>query len=246
MDVHLNQEIPAYDEEKMMQTIDASKKEYRRQMLLEPMNRLEFLFQQMLSLSKRYWLTQLIVFFVAAFSLGFMNLHEGISENKMSYCAIFAPLLIIFSIPELWKNISTNTYEVENTTYFDLRKVYLSRLVLVGMLDLILLTILTVITAQIGGFSLYESAIYFFVPFNFNCCICFSLLLSKRRICSELLAGGSCISGAVFWYLLVKDYHVYELLQMKIWYVLLILSLGYLIFVGKRIVKCSKCYLEVY
>ena len=241
MGIHLNQEIPAYDEKKMMETIDAAKKEYRRQMLLEPMNRGEFLFQQMLSLSKRYWLTQLVVFFAAAFSLGF----GGISKNKMSYCAIYAPLLIVFSIPELWKNISTNTYEVENTTYFDLRKLYLSRLVLVGMLDLILLTILTVITAQTGGFSLYESAIYFFVPFNVNCCICFSLLWSKRKICSELLAVGSCISGSVFWYVLVKDYHVYELLQTRTWYVLLILSLGYLIFAGKRIVECSRCYLEV-
>lgn len=241
MDIHLDEEIPAYDEKKMMNTIEKSKKEYRRQMLLEPMSSLEFLFQQMLSLSKRYWFMQLIVFFTAAFTLGL----GGISKSKMSYCAIYAPLLIIFSIPELWKNISTSAYEVENTTYFDLRKVYLSRLVLVGMLDLILLTILTVITAQTGGVSMYESAIYFFVPFNFDCCICFSLLWSKRKICSELLAGGSCISGAIFWYLLVKNYHVYELLQTRTWYVLLILSLGYLIFAGKRIVESSRCYLEV-
>ncbi|NNU74975.1 hypothetical protein [Clostridium estertheticum] len=245
MDIHSNQKIPVYDEKKMIQTIDAAKKEYRKQMLLEPMNSLEFLFQQMLFLSKKYWLTQLVVFFVATFSLGFMNLYEGISENKVSYYAIYASLLIVFSIPELWKNISTNTYEVENTTYFDLRKLYLSRLVLVGMLDLILVTILTLITVHIGGFSLYDAVIYFFVPFNFNCCICFSLLWSKRKICSELLAVGSCISGAGFWYLLVNDYHVYELLQMRTWYVLLILSLGYLIFAGKRVVESSRCYLEV-
>ena len=245
MNIHSNQKIPAYDEKKMLQTIDVAKKEYRRQMLLQPMNSLEFLFQQMLSLSKKYWLTQLIVFFAAAFSLGFMNLYEGIGENKISYCSIFAPLLIIFSIPELWKNISTNTYEVENTTYFDLRKVYLSRLVLVGMLDLILLSLLTVITVQTGGFSPYEAVIYFFVPFNFNCGICFSLLWSKRKICSELLAVGSCISGAFFWYLLVKNYHVYELLQIKTWYVLLIVSLGYIIFAGKRIVESGRYYLEV-
>lgn len=240
MDIHSNQKIPVYDEKKMIQTIDAAKKDYRRQMLLQPMNSWEFLFQQMLSLSKEYWITQLVVFFVAAFGLGFIN----ISENKMSYCAIYAPLLILFSIPELWKNISTNTYEVENTTYFDLRKLYLSRLVLVGMMDLILLSLLTVITVQTGGFSLYDAVIYFFVPFNFSCCICFSLLCSKRKICSELLAVGSCISGAGFWYLLVKDYHVYELLQMRIWYALLILSVGYLIFSGKRIMESSRCYLE--
>ncbi len=244
MNFHLNEEIPAYDEKKMIQTIEAAKKEYQRQMLLEPMNMWEFLFQQMTSLSKSYWFTQLTVFFVAAFSLGFLNLHEVISENKMSYCAIYGPLLIIFSIPELWKNISTNTYELENTTYFDLRKVYLSRLVLVGMLDLIVATILTVITVKTSGFSPYGAVIYFFVPFNLNCCICFSLLCSKIKICSELLAVCSCISGAFIWYLLVNNYHVYELLQMKTWYVLLGLSLVYLIFSGKRIVKSGKCYLE--
>lgn len=241
MGIHLNQKIPAYDEKKMMETIDVAKKEYQRQMLLQPMSSLEFLFQQMLSLSKKYWLTQLIVFFTAAFTLEF----GGIGKDKMSYCAIYAPLLIIFSIPELWKNISASAYEIENTTYFDLRKVYFSRLVLVGMLDLILLSLLISMTVKGGSLSLYESAIYFFVPFNFNCCICFSLLCSKRKICSELLAGGSCVSGAVLWYLLVKNYHIYELLQMRTWYILLTLSLGYIIFVGKRMVELSRSYLEV-
>ena len=244
MNTHLNRKVPAYDEKKLLQTIDVAKKEYRKQMLLEPMNCFEFLFQQMLYLNKRYWLTQLAVFFAAAFSLGFMNLYDGIGENKIRYCAIFAPILIIFSIPELWKNISTNAYEVENTTYYDLRKVYLSRLVLVGMFDLIIATLLTVIIVQGSGFSTYEAIIYFFVPFNFNCCICFSLLCS-RKICSEFIAVSACISGAAFWYLLVKNYHVYELLQIKTWYLLLILSFLYLVFVGVRVVESSRNYLEV-
>lgn len=242
MNIHLDKEIPAYDEDKMMQTIEAAKKVYRTKMYIEPMNRWEFLFQQMLLLSKTYWLTQLIVFFAATLSLRSMNLDI---RNKISYCAIYAPLLIVFSIPELWKNISNKTYEVENTTYFDLRKVYLSRLLLVGMLDLILATILTVITMRASGFSMYEAVIYFFVPFNFNSCICFSLLGSKRVMFSKLLTIGACISGAVLWYQLVKDYHVYELLQIRTWYVLLVLSFGYLVFSGKRIVESSRSYLEV-
>lgn len=244
MNTHLNRKVPAYDEKKLLQTIDAAKKEYNRQMLLEPMNGFEFLFQQMMTLSKRYWIMQLIVFFVAVFCLRFMNVYDGMNENKIIYCAIFAPLLIIFSIPELWRNISTNTYEVENTTYYDLRKVYLSRLVLVGMLDLIIATLLIGIVVQSSEFSVHEAVIYFFVPFNFNCCICFSLL-SSRKISSELIAVSGCISGAGIWYLLVKDYHVYELLQMKTWYLLLILSLVYLVFVGRRIVESSRNYLEV-
>jgi len=244
MNTHLKRKIPAYDEKKLLQTIDASKKEYRRQMLFEPMNSFEFLFQQMLSLNKRYWLTQLVVFFAAVFSLDFMNLCNGISENKIRYCAIFSPLLIIFSIPELWKNISTNTYEVENTTYYDLRKVYLSRLVLVGMLDLIIATLLTGIIVHASGFSVHEAIIYFFLPFDFNCCICFSLLCN-RKTCSEFIAVSSCISGSAFWYLLVNDYHVYELLQIKTWYLLLVISLVYLVFVVRKIVESSRNYLEV-
>ncbi len=243
MNIHLDKEIPAYDEEKLIQTIEAAKKKYRTQMLMAPLSRWEFLFQQMLSLSKTYWVTQIIVFFTAAFGLSFMSF--DMSNKKISYCAIYAPLLIVFSIPELWKNISTGTYEVENTTYFDLRKVYLSRLLLVGMLDLILATMLTIITIKTSGFSMYEAVIYFFVPFNFNCCICFSLLGSRSVMFSKILAVGACSSGAAFWYLLVKDYHVYELLQLRIWYVLLALSFGYLIFSVKRIVKSSRSYLEV-
>lgn len=243
MNTHLNKKIPAYDEEKMLNTIKAAKKEYQKQMLLKPMSGFEFLFQQMLFLNKRYWLTQLIVFFVSAFSLGFMNLNSGIGENKMVYCAVFAPLLIIFSIPELWKNISANAYEVENTTYYDLRKVYLSRLILVGMFDLIIATLLTGIIAHTNGFSAYTAIIYFFVPFNLNCCICFFVLCSTKMR-SELIALSSCLIGAFFWYLLVRDYHVYELLGIKTWYLLLILSFVYLVFTGRKIVKSSRNYLE--
>lgn len=237
-------EVPAYDEKKLLETIDAAKKEYHRQMLLEPMSGLEFLFEQMLSLSKRYWLMQLVVFFAAAISLGFLNSYEGMNDKKITYCAIYAPMLIIFSIPELWKNVSAKTYEIENSTYFNLNKIYLSRIVLVGMLDLILATILTVITVKTGGFSPYEAIIYFFVPFNFNSCICFSLLCI-RRISSELVAASGCIGGGVFWYVLVNDYHVYELLQTKTWCVLLILSLVYIIFSCKRFVESGRSYLEV-
>ncbi len=244
MNIQLDRAIPAYDEKKMLQTIETAKKEYRRQMLIDPMNGWEFLFNQMMSLSKKYWLSQLIVFLIAALSLIFINFDSHISQTKISYFAIYGPLLIIFSIPELWKNISANSFEVEGTTYFDLRKLYLSRLVLVGMLDLILATILTAILVESSGLSLYRAAVYFFVPFNFCSCICFSLLCSRRKICSEQLAVGGCISGAILWYLLVKNYQVYELLQINIWYLLLILSFGYLIFVGKRIVKSGRCYLE--
>lgn len=245
MKTHLDREIPAFDQKKMMGTIEAAKKEYRKQMLLEPMSGWEFLFQQMIYLSKAFWIIQLVVFLVSAFSLAYINLIGGLGMNKISYCAIYAPLLIIFSIPELWKNISNNAYEVESTTYFDLRKVYLSRLVLVGMMDLLLATILTVITAKTNHFPIYEAVIYFFVPFNFTCCICFSLLCCKKKICSEFLAVVGCIGGAAFWCSLVRNYNVYKLLEMKIWYGLLGLSFVYLVFVGKRIASSSRGYLEV-
>lgn len=237
-------DVPAYDEKKLLETINAAKKEYNRQMLLVPMSGLEFLFQQMLSLSKRYWLMQLAAFFAAAVSLGLLNSYTGINDRRIAYCAIFAPILIIFSIPELWKNVSAKAYEIENSTYIDLRKVYFSRIVLVGMLDLVLATVLTAITVRAGGFSPYEAVIYFFVPFNFNSCICFSLLCI-RRLSSELVAAGGCISGGIFWYLLVKDYHVYELLHTRTWYVLLVLSLVYIVFACKKFVESGRSYLEV-
>jgi hypothetical protein len=244
MNKNWSEKIPAYDKAKMRQTIESSKKGYRRQIISKPVSSLEFLFEQMQYMSRNYWLTQILVFFMAVCSLALMDQYH-VKENGMRYCAVFAPLLIIFTIPELWKNISANAYEVENTTYFDLRKVYLARLVLVGMMDLILATILVAVTIKMSDFSIYEAVIYFFVPFNFNSCICFSLLCRKKKICSEILAIGICVSEAILWYVLVNNHHIYEMLQMRIWCLLLVLSFCYMVFAGKRIVESSRYYCEV-
>ncbi|WPC44016.1 hypothetical protein [Clostridium sp. JS66] len=244
MNKNWDYKIPAYDKEKMKRTIELSKKQYLKQIISEPVNSLEFLFEQMQYLSKNYWITQILVFFTAVCSLVVMNQYNFIG-NKAAYCAILTPLLIIFAIPELWKNISAGAFEVENTTYFDLRKLYFARLLLVGMLDLIIATILVIAAVNIIKFSIYEAVIYFFVPFNFTSCICFSLLCRKKRLCSEVLALGICIIQATLWYVLVNNYHIYAMLQMKIWYLLLLLSFCYMVFAGKKIIKYSRYYCEI-
>lgn len=245
MDKWRNNDIQNFDKNKMEQTISIAKSEYNKQILSETTNGIEFMFQQMLYIKKGYWLTQFAIFIVAAAGILYLD-SAGIHINRMSYAAIFTPLLVIFSIPELWKNIITNTMEIENTTYYDLRKVYFSRILLVGMLDLMIISLLTVITVNTIGDSLYETIIYFFVPFNFNCCICFSLLCQRRKISTELLAVGCCVSAGIIWYIMVKYYKVYQLLQIKIWYFLLLLSIVYMIYSMKRTIEISKEYLEVY
>lgn len=234
-----------YDENQMNQTITMVKLEYQKQMLSVPMNGMEFLFQQMILLKGTYWIKQIGILGFAIMAIIYLKSNSS-SLNVMSYPAFFSPLLIIFSIPELWRNIETNSIEIENTTYFNLRKVYFARILLVGMFELILVSALTIMTVSIVGTSLQETIIYFFIPFNLICCICFTLLCHKKKVTTETLVLICCGGAAILWYVMVNHYKVYELLQIRIWYVLLLLSFTYILYSIRRVLEMSRNYMEVY
>lgn len=226
------------------QTIRRSREAYRNHMLHTPVSSFEFLIGQILTVRSRYWIMQLILLMVVVVSLILMQ-QNRFKINSYEYFAIMAPLTVICSIPELWRNLSSGSYEVENTTFYDLRKVYFARLVLVGMMDLILLTVLVIGVSNISNGSVYDSILYFFVPFNLNCSVCFFLLCSPKRLHSQSVAIGCCGMIGIGWYTMMNQLRLYEWIQKKVWIGLLAGSFLFLSYVCVRSIKMSRFYCEM-
>jgi hypothetical protein len=231
---------PKVQEEKLIQTILASKQALCNNSSEETISYFEFLYIQVNFIKKRWWLFQagiLILLWVYLYvTHGDFAVYRGIG--------ILIPVFVILAIPELWKNIHSKSWEIENTAYYSLRQVYSARLLLFGGVDLLMLSIFMITSNIVMQISFYDILIQCLLPFNVTCCICFGILCGKR-FSSEYIAIAFCMTGAAIWYQFVLNTELYTSLSKMILLGILALSTAFLLFTIRKLLKNCKCYGEV-
>lgn len=232
-------EYPRAQEQKIQETIASSKRAFYEHMEEENMSPLDFLAVQLQLMGKRIWLLQIIIFVLLWLSL-YLQTGEHLSYGGFS---VWVPLLGMTLIPELWKNLKNRAVEIENTTYFGLKKIYTARILLMGMGELLLVSAFFICAAVTVRASLFEVMINFLLPFNVTCCICFAVLCSMK-INSELLAAGLCVLWSLLWYRVVVAEKLYRTIAPSIWLGLVVVSLGFMIYMIGRSVKTAAHYCE--
>ncbi|OPJ61444.1 hypothetical protein [Clostridium oryzae] len=237
-------EVPRYSQKKLEETVLKSKSIFEENAQKKKASEWEFLISQFFIIKKSFWILQALVIVIFISWVNIFNSSE-ISGDVSVYFAVFVPLFVISAIPEVWKNIQFRALEIENTTYFTLKKVYVARILIIGMYDLLLASILLCTIAYITSTPLYMLIIYFLVPFNTTCCICFIALGSKRRLNSSSFAVSLCTIWTGICYGLAKNIKIYEMVQEKLWYVLIMLSFVYLFRVMTKAISDTKMYFEV-
>ena len=123
----------------------------------------EFLYQQARYIGKRWWILQGLVL---ASLLFLLNDAGGIYAQRTLGAG--ASLFAVLVIPELWKNRRTSAMEIEGTSFYSLRQIYSARILLLGMADLLLLTLFYAAAAWTAQLSLGTFIINFVVPFNIS------------------------------------------------------------------------------
>ena len=113
----------------------------------------EFLYQQLRYIGKRWWILQGLVL---AILLYLLNDSEGIYAQRTLGAG--ASLFVILVIPELWKNRRTSSMEIEGTSFYSLRQIYSARILLLGMADLLLLTLFYI--AAIWDVTAFSGDVY--------------------------------------------------------------------------------------
>ena len=86
----------------------------------------EFLWAQLRLIRKRWWLFQILLLILLWAVLPSVQ----VEQLEQRILGVVASLFIILIIPELWKNQTYQSMEIEATSYYSLRQIYAARMLL--------------------------------------------------------------------------------------------------------------------
>lgn len=213
------------DEEKIKETILLSKKAFYQSEAAAPLPWFDFLVQQGRYIQKRWWLMQgiLLAAVLLLFSL------SGTTAYLQKCLGVTAPLFVVLTLPELWKNRACGAMEVEGSAFYTLRQIYAARLSLFVGVDFLLISVFLLGVSYFWKLTLWEILISFVLPFNVSCCICFRCLYSAGTS-SELFPILLCMAWTILWGQFVLMDRVYAAISPRLWAGMLVLSTVFLIY----------------
>lgn len=204
------------------------------------LNYWEFLWVQLRMTRKRWWFVQfsvLLVLWIALPSLQNVQLMQRT-------LGIIASLFVILIIPELWKNKTYHSMEIEATSYYSLRQIYATRMLLFGFVDILLITLFCCLSFFMWNISFSQLVVQFILPMVVTSYICFSILCSKNQF-NETFAILMCILWSATWTLIVLNESVYSSIAFPLWLTFLGIALTLLIITIHRTIYCCNNFLEV-
>lgn len=136
---------------------------------------------------------------VACFGISNYAISEGHNlfyENAGSCFSVF----IVMIIPEFWRNKESNSCQIEVTCLFSLRQIYSARIFLIGIVDIVMLTIFLTVACINMKMQFTDLLVQFLFPMVIAAGICFAMLN-----CS-LLNEATSIVGCFLWGDMVGNY----------------------------------------
>lgn len=228
------------DEEKLQKVIRKSKEAFWRSETERETTWLEFLYQQATYLRKRWCAAQGGVLLVMWLALYLSDSSRTVQRTM----GILTPLFVILILPELWKNRSSGSMEVEGAAFFSIQKIYTARLLLFAMADLLLISAFLAAVAWSAELAAMDMLIQFVLPLNVTCCICFRTLCSKRNL-NVFSALAACFVWIIGWMLLVSNDRIYDRISIPVWIGAVLLSFLGLSYSVWRMWKDCGTYYEI-
>ena len=174
------------------------------------------------------WGTDIAVLFICIFLIHRIDVDTDIT-SLLSMLSFFVAILGIVGFPEICKGFSYQMWELEQSCKYNLQQIVTMKFVMIGIFDLLLITILTITTSQQIRLSLWETAVYLFVPFNLSCITAFfaiDFIRNKGRIWPIFFAG---FIAALFILICVNRFSLYENISTPIWVVAYVVTLAVLV-----------------
>ena len=231
---------PEPTEEKIQETIRKSKEIFFTSEQKRTLSYREFLWSQFKLIQKKWWFFQLLILLLLGITIISAYEEAYLSRGMGVLASIFAILII----PELWKNRSCHSMEIEESCYYSLRQIYSARMVLFGAVDVFLLTIFCGTMTFGEHIPFTKLLVQFLLPMLVTACICLGTLCSKY-ITDESVAMILCILWCALWLAITLNENVYKAVTMPIWVACIILSLGFLCIAIYHILKNCDNYWEV-
>lgn len=227
-----------YDAQHLQQTIVKSREAFYTREKEKLLTYREFLWLQLKLTQKRWWLLQMLILFM----LWAVLPTEQDTLFTQRSMGVTASLFVILIIPELWKNRSSLSMEIEGASYYSLRQIYAARMLIFGSVDVLLITIFCGIVSAELHVTLMDLLVQFVLPMAVTACICFGILCSKRYF-HETVAVILCILWSALWMFLILNEGIYAMIKLPVWMILLGLAVIFLSGAVYRTVSCcSQCW----
>ncbi|MFA9465162.1 MAG: hypothetical protein ACERKN_12835 [Velocimicrobium sp.] len=211
------------NEEKIQQTIQKSKETF----LLAEQSKLltfyEFLLTQLKLIRKRWWFLQILLLFILWETIIFSDENIYVIRSM----GVLASLFVILMIPELWKNRTSNSIEIESTSYYSLKQIYATRMLLFGIVDIFYITIFCGMASAIFHFTAIELIVQFLLPMTVTACICLGFLCS-RHLMNEVLTITFCMIWCAVWSFIILNNSLYIMIAVPIWLGLFVVALAFI------------------
>ncbi|MGI6257583.1 MAG: hypothetical protein ACOYJU_05900 [Anaerovoracaceae bacterium] len=200
----------------------------------------EFFRIQVGLIEKRWWLFQGILLLGV---WGILSLSSASQETQRAM-SIAAALFVVLAVPEIWRNKTSKSMEIEGTTYYTLRQVYSAKLIAFGLVDVLMLSGFCLITTSTQAISLFALLTQLVFPVLVATSICFFILCGKKHL-DEVIAIVACVGVNSLWMLIVMREEVYEMITPGLWGLMLFLAGGFTVMSLWRVLKNSNRYEEV-
>lgn len=226
------------DESKIKETLISAKQLFYESVEQKEVSYPEFICEQMRYIRKRWWLLQ----FLALFYTGWLLQLEKEPAFVQRLLGVSASLFVIMLIPELWKNRSSRSMEIEGASCFSLRQIYAARMLGFAVVDSILLSMFAGVVTMTTSVSIEEMIIHFFLPMIVACCICFRSLCS-RYAGSEYMACFFSMLWSAVWMLMILNDSIYLAVSRPVWIGICFIALLYLTYAVKKVINGCICEL---
>lgn len=220
------------DEAKICETLVHAKKCFYESAGEAEVSYLEFVYGQTRYIRKRWWVLQ----FFALFYTGWLLQETQRAAYVQRQLGVLASVFVILLIPELWKNRSSNSVEIEGTARFSLRQIYAARMLIFIVIDSILLGAFAGIVKMTTLVSIEEMLSQFFLPMAVACCICFRSLCS-RYAASEYMACLFSMLWSIVWTVLIANDSIYQAISGPALIGICSVVILYLTYLVKRVIN---------
>lgn len=246
--MHLEKRIEAYrenikiipNEQKISETVKKSIEAYYSAEQERLLTYWEFLWAQLRLIQKRWWIFQTLLLILLWTVLPSVQAEQYIQR----IFGVAASLFIILIIPELWKNQTYQSMEIETASYYSLRQIYAARMLLFGIVDIALITFFCISATAARNILFSQLVMQFLFPMTVTAVICFGILCSKYPF-NETTAIIMCIAWSVLWLVVILNDNIYTAITFPLWLAFMGIAFIFLVFTIYRALQCSNHYWEV-
>ena len=205
---------------------------------------LQFFFRQFGFIRKKVWFYQIGILLIC--SIGLFFLYD--SSEIIAILSAASPLIVLSSISEIARSYVYETMEIEISTRFSFKQLMITRICIIGLMDIFFLTILMVISGLQLSIGIFSVIIYICVPFLLTCFGCLWVLNHfKQKDCNYYCVALGLFISFALGMISYRYPSIYEVSAIWCWVILFIIAfIGVMLEVFKMIKNCKNKMNEHY